>query len=165
MKIYFAKTRPHATVPTKRKEDAGFDLFACFDEKFLRFDPFEVKLVPTGIACAFEEGFYMQIEERSSTGKINLKKNAGVVDSGYRGEILVELFNANPVPLYISKIPQAELKELVKEDFVFQSYEKAIAQAILHRIPDADVSEISYDELKQIPSLRGVKGFGSTDKH
>lgn len=164
MKIYFAKTKKDAVIPSKRKEDAGFDLFACFDESFLRFEPFEVKLVPTGIACALEEGYYLQVEERSSTGKINLKKNAGVVDSGYRGEIMVELFNANPHPLYISKLDLDEIQKLEPGAFVFHSYQKAIAQAILHKIPQTEVYEISYDELKHISSLRGDKGFGSTDK-
>ena len=165
MKIFFAKTKPTAKIPDKRKEDAGFDLFACFDEPFLKFAPFEVKLVPTGIATAFDENYYMQIEERSSTGKINLKKNAGVVDSGYRGEIMIELFNANPCPLYISKLPKEELSTFEQEPYVFHNYDKAIAQAVLHKIPEAEISEISYDELKKIPSQRGEKGFGSTDKN
>ncbi len=164
MKIYFAKTKNEASLPSKRLEDAGFDLFACFENDYLKFEPFEVKLVPTGIACAFEAGYYLQVEERSSTGKINLKKNAGIIDSGYRGEIMVELFNANPLPLYISKLDKETLQKTEKGDFVFHSYGKAIAQAILHEIPKAEVEEITYDELQKIPSLRGVKGFGSTDK-
>ena len=56
MKIYFAKTKKEAILPSKRIEDAGFDLFACFEGDFLRLNPFEVKLIPTGIACAFEDG-------------------------------------------------------------------------------------------------------------
>ena len=164
MKIYFAKTKKEAILPSKRIEDAGFDLFACFEGDFLRLNPFEVKLIPTGIACAFEDGYYLQIEERSSTGKINLKKNAGIIDSGYRGEIMVELYNANPIPLYISKIEKEKIEKLEKENFVFHNYNKAIAQAILHEIPKVEVEELSFDELQKIPSLRGAKGFGSTDK-
>ena len=77
---------------------------------------------------------------------------------------MVELYNANPIPLYISKIEKEEIEKLEKENFVFHNYNKAIAQAILHEIPKVEVEELSFNELQKIPSQRGAKGFGSTDK-
>ena len=162
MKIYFAKTKLDAIVPSKRKEDAGYDFYACFEDDYIKLEPFEVKLVPTGIACAFKKGYYLQIESRSSTVKINLKKNAGIIDSGYRGEIMIEIFNANPIPMFISKLEKDKIN--CKDKFIFHQYGKAIDQGIIHKIPRTRTKEISYEKLKEISSFRGINGFGSTNK-
>ena len=161
--VYFAKVKDEAKIPNKRDEDAGFDIYACFDEDYIKFSPFETKLVPTGIACALPKSLYLQIEERSSTGFKGLKKSAGVVDSGYRGEIFVCLYNANPMPLYISKLPFEEIEKLEKK-FVYISYQKAIAQAILHKISKVKIKQISHAKLKAIPSLRKDGALGSSKK-
>ncbi len=163
-KIYFAKTKPGAKIPSKRDEDAGYDLYACFEEDFIRFEPFETKTVGTGIACALNKKFYMQVEERSSNAIKGLKKSGGVVDSGYRGEVLVALFNSNSSPAYISKLPYEEIEKLEKGAFVYFSYAKAIAQGVVHKLPKLKVKEISYTELKNISSQRRDGGFGSTKK-
>ena len=55
-KILFAKTKPEAIVPTKRVEDAGYDLYACFEEEYMVIKPHETKLIPTGIATAIPRG-------------------------------------------------------------------------------------------------------------
>lgn len=161
--VYFAKVKDEAKIPNKRDEDAGFDIYACFGEDYIKFSPFETKLIPTGIACALPKCLYLQIEERSSTGFKGLKKSAGVVDSGYRGEIFVCLYNANPVPLYISKLPFEEIEKLEKK-FVYISYQKAIAQAILHKISKVKIKQISHAALKAIPSLRKDGALGSSKK-
>ena len=164
MKIYFAKTKENAVVPSKRDEDAGFDFYACFDEDYLKFDPFETKYVPTGIAFAVDKRHYLQIEERSSTGFKGLKKNSGVVDSGYRGEIILCLFNANTVPCYISKLPYEEIEKLEKGKFVYFSYEKAVAQGVVHKLDKMKTKEVSYAQLKKISSLRRDGKMGSSKK-
>ena len=38
--IYFAKVKPEAKIPSKRDEDAGYDIYACFEEDFVKFEPF-----------------------------------------------------------------------------------------------------------------------------
>ena len=89
--IKFAKVRENAIIPTKRDEDAGFDLYVCFDEDYIMINPLETKLIPTGIAVAIPTDYYFQIEERGSTGSRGIKKSAGVIDSGYRNEIFVAI--------------------------------------------------------------------------
>ena len=64
MHLYWAKVRPHAVIPTKRIEDAGYDLYPCFDEDFLEIGPWETKLVPLGVASAFDSNYVMILKER-----------------------------------------------------------------------------------------------------
>lgn len=162
--IYFAKVKPDAKIPSKRDEDAGYDIYACFEENYIKFEPFETKLVPSGIACALPKNHYMQIEERSSTGFKGLKKSAGVVDSGYRGEIFVCLYNANNCPLYISKLPFEDIEKMKDKNFVYISYQKAIAQGVVHKINKMKIKEISHKQLKNIPSSRQEGALGSSKK-
>ena len=85
VKLWFAKVRPDGIIPSKRDEDAGYDIFLAFDGEYIRLEPHETKLLPTGIASAFEPGYYFQIQERGSTGSRGIGKRCGVIDSGYRG--------------------------------------------------------------------------------
>ena len=75
--LLFAKAREGAKIPTKRDEDAGRDLYACFDEDYMVIKPLETKLIPTGIATAFSDQYYAQIQERGSTGSKGIKYGAG----------------------------------------------------------------------------------------
>ena len=84
--LLFAKVKEGAIIPTKTEENAGRDLYACFDEDYIVIHPLETKLIPTGIATAFSPNYYAQIQERGSTGSKGIKYGAGVIDSGYRGE-------------------------------------------------------------------------------
>ena len=102
-KIYFAKVKENAIIPTKEKEDAGYDFYACFDEDFIEIPSHETKKIPTGIAWASSPKYYLQIEERGSTGTKGIKRSAGVVDSGYRGEILIVITNSTNKTLIFSK--------------------------------------------------------------
>ena len=45
-KLFWAKVKEDAIIPTKREEDAGYDLYPCFEEDYLRIDPLTTKLVP-----------------------------------------------------------------------------------------------------------------------
>ncbi len=171
-KIYFAKTKEKAIIPSKRREDAGYDLYACFDEDFMMINPHETKLIPTGIAWASSPDYYLQIEERSSTGAKGIKKSAGVIDSGYRGEILVAISNINDKPLIISKLSENELStsypQVIHRDihksYILYPYTKAIAQGVVHRVLDLEVEEMTYEQLKQLESSRGTGAFGSSNK-
>lgn len=170
--IYFAKIKENAIIPTKKAEDAGYDVYACFDEDYFVIEPFKTRTVPTGIAAAFSSKYYAQIEERSSTGKLAIKKNGGVFDSGYRGEYLIVIFNANDKPLVISKVAQENLsdtfevdgKKYNKDNIVYYPYTKAICEVVLHVLPSLESKEISYEELLKIESERGAGGFGSSGK-
>lgn len=170
--LRFAKIRESARVPSKRDEDAGFDLYADFAEDFFVIGAGETRPVPTGIAAAFSNKWYAQVEERSSMAKIGIKKSGGVMDSGYRGEYLIMLYNTNKKPFVISKTPVDELSEEFevlgekynKNEVIVYPYTKAICQIVMQEIPVFDVQEISYDELKNISSERGEGGFGSSKK-
>lgn len=107
--LVFAKVRPDAIIPTKDTENAGYDIYANFDEDYLVIPPHSTVLVPTGIASAMTDNYYLQVHERGSTGKIGMKYSAGVVDSSYRGEIFVALSNINGTEIIISKLSKEEL--------------------------------------------------------
>ena len=170
--LCFAKIRETARVPSKRDEDAGFDLYADFAEDFFVIEAGETRAVPTGIAAAFSSKWYAQIEERSSMAKLGIKKSGGVMDSGYRGEYLIMTYNTNKKPFIISKISIEDLVDefeingvkYKKEEAIIYPYTKAICQMVMQEIPIFEVNEISYDELKSISSERGEGGFGSSKK-
>lgn len=231
--IKFAKVRENAIIPSKEKEDAGYDIYGIFggnnDENRI-IKPHHTKSIPTGIACALPSKYYFQVEERGSTGSKGIKKSAGVVDSGYRGEIFISITNSTDNYIVFgdkeSYIKDAEeefekwtsmdennltdedkksLKEAIIKSVGEESYEmikdrdgeeeafkqmakaiksdsasvefhlnllnaiyypdtKAIAQIVLHEVPDLPVEEISYEELKQIPSKRQDGKVGSSGK-
>ena len=134
VKLWFAKVRPDGIIPSKRDEDAGYDIFLAFDGEYIRLEPHETKLLPTGIASAFEPGYYFQIQERGSTGSRGIGKRCGVIDSGYRGEWFVPMTNLNTVPLYFAKESAGEYLEGLKERgerFNVYYITKAVCQAVL----------------------------------
>ncbi len=170
--IYFAKVRPTAKIPTKREEDAGYDIYADFAEDTLVIKAHTTYAVPTGVASAFSKDYYVQVEERGSTGKIGLKKSAGVIDSGYRGEYLILLSNVNKKDVVITKKSPEELgktfvsggKKHKTNSCIYYPYSKAIAQLIVLPVPKMQINEISYEDLMQISSERGTGLFGSSKK-
>lgn len=179
-KIYFAKVRPEATIPSKRNEDAGYDIYACFDEDYMVIAPHETKLIPTGIASVCDKEYCFILKERGSTGTKGLAQRCGVIDSGYRNEWFVPITNENPYPVVIHKsdcnpydIPEVE--ELVSNTPVYllrplndiiktYPYEKAIAQAMVVPVPQTEVVEITLDELNEFESERGEGALGSSGK-
>ena len=161
--VKFAKVRHDAKIPTKRREDAAFDLYACFDEDWIRIEPHTNKLIPTGIASAFDPEWAIVFRERGSTGVKNMKVNAGVIDSGYRGEYFASIYNGNDAPLYIAKYLDGEQSPEDKNAIVYP-YSKAIAQALVIPVPEVNVEEIHYDDLQKIASERGMGALGSSNK-
>ncbi len=164
--LYWAKMKENAVVPTKESENAGYDIYACFDEDYILLEPHETKLIPTGVAWASSEEFYLQIEERSSTGSKGIKKSAGVIDSGYRGEIKIAITNSRNNNLIFSNLDEETLFEKypnLKGGLVYQT-KKGIAQGIVHRVEKMNEKVISYEELSKISSNRGDKGWGSSGK-
>ena len=163
--IKFAKVKPNAIIPTKRVEDAGFDLYACLDEliDWICIPPHTSQLIPTGSASACDADWAVIFRERGSTGVKNMKINAGVIDSGFRGEYFISLYNGNDVPVYITKYMDGEQAPEPKNAILYPA-SKAIAQALIIPVPEVNVEEISYEELKDIPSERGVGALGSSNK-
>ena len=231
LEIIFAKVKENAIIPSKEEENAGFDIYACWDgveKKDKIIKPHTTKLIPTGIACALPIDYYFQVEERGSTGSKGIKKSAGVVDSGYRGEIFVAISNVNDKYLIfgdkdtylqealneLKKWQSVDINNLTEQDkidvekilrdqypdtydtltdkekeivirnvyqeiksssndetlinnitnAIFYPETKAIAQLVLHKVDNLPVKEISYEELKQIPSKRGTGILGSSGK-
>lgn len=167
-KLYWAKVKPKAIIPEKDKENAGYDIYPCFDDDYMIIRPNHTKLIPTGIACALRDSYYLQVQERGSTGSIGMKYGAGVIDSGYRGEIFIAITNTNEVPIVITREADKDMVEietiLSETNAILYPYEKAIAQLVVHRVPNMDECEISYEELRTIPSKRGDGILGSSRK-
>lgn len=164
--IYFAKMSEKAIIPSKKDEDAGYDIYACFEEDFIKLKPHQTVLIPTQLAWACHPDFYMQIEERSSTGSKGIKRSAGIIDSGYRGEIKIAITNSNDRELYFSNLKEDKLKQKyeIEENSIIYPTTKAIAQGVIHRVEKMKVNEINIESLLKIPSERGEFGFGSTNK-
>lgn len=168
-KIYFSKLKEKAKIPSKKDEDAGYDIFACFDDDFILLQEFETKLIPTGIAWACSKHYYMQFHERSSTGVKGIKYNGGVIDSGYRGEFKVAIFNATRKKLVFTFLSDENLFKLYPEfkddkKYLIYNCNKAIAEGVIHRNYKMNVKEVSYEKLKTFTSQRKDGGFGSTNK-
>lgn len=186
--IKFAKVHPNAIIPSKRDEDMGFDIYACFDEDYMVINPHETKLIPTGIASACSPEYGFLVFERGSTGSKGIARRCGVIDSGYRNEWFIGLTNTTNKTLYISKLSKEEIvdriynandinkkwdgvfgglgsiKNRLEYDTLVYPYSKAIAQALIVPVPKTEVEELTYDELKEIKSERGMGALGSSNK-
>ena len=159
--IQFAKLRPGAVIPSKREEDSDYDLYACFDEDEFVIPAFSTRLVPTGLISAFDSSLGVKFEERGSNTKWCGIVQAGVIDSGYRGEWLCAMYNGNPVPVHITKSAD-EVRRL--EDRVLVPYAKAICQFHVREILPLNVREVSTDEVLSQTSARGAGRLGSSGK-
>jgi len=105
--------------------DAGLDLRWSPEDtstQTLRIEPGESKLLPTGCRFAIPHGYMMEIKNRSSVAaKRHLLVGAGVVDSGYDGEVFVNLHNVGTVEQLFNpgdKIAQAVIVPVVHARFV-----------------------------------------------
>lgn len=158
--IYFSKVNPSAVIPSKIDENAGFDIYACFDEDYIIVQPHETIMIPTGIASACETGYFFKLMERGSTGIRGIGQRCGVIDSGYRGEWFVPITNLNEKPLLITKEKNIQLQD----DYIIYPYDKAICQAVLLPVPSVEVVEIDINNLMEIESMRGCNKLGSSGK-
>ncbi len=137
MKIPIRLLHPAAKLPFRaRPGDAAYDLYACENAMVPSMGR---ERVDTGISFAIPEGFYGRIAERSGLAARGIKIGGGVLDSSYRGSVMVVLFNCSDSPLYLSPGDR-------------------IAQLIIERCYDAEWEEV--DELPD--SERGAAGFGSS---
>lgn len=160
--IYFAKLYPNVKIPTKRDEDAGYDIYAYFDEDYIKIEPQTTVLIPTGIISAFPKEIVGILKERGSTGTKGMGQRSGVIDSGYRGEWIVPITNLNKKPIIIAK--DNVVSSFDKDDNIIYSYNKAIAQCLFLELPQVYGKELSAEMILSMNSERGSGKLGSTNK-
>jgi len=122
--------------------DAGLDLRSAID---ISLTPGQRAAIPTGIALAIPEGFVAFVQPRSGLALndgLGIANSPGVVDSGYRGEVMVVAVNLDPV----------EVIHVLRGDRIAQLVLVPIAQAELREVETLDSSE------------RGMRGHGSTGR-
>jgi|TARA_B100001540_G_C15466297_1_gene487967 dUTP pyrophosphatase len=143
-KVLLKKLDPSVNLPVyKTIGSSGMDLIA-FTKKPINIKPNSSCLIPTGIAIAFSKDYEIQIRPRSglaAKNNINVLNSPGTIDSDYRGEIKVILYNHG------------------NGDFIVNNGDR-IAQMVLAPVIKADI-EVT-NELPE--TLRGEGGFGSTGK-
>ena len=132
---------PEAKLPARAYSgDAGIDLSAC---ERVELAPGERALVHTGLAVAIPEGYAGYVQPRSGLAArhgISIVNAPGLVDSGYRGELLVNLLNTDP-----------------RESFVVEPGMR-IAQLVVLEVADVELVEV-----EELPvTERGVRGTGSS---
>ena len=143
-KVLIKKLDPNVVLPAYKTNGAsGMDLMAFID-KPIKIAPNTSYLVPTGLFMAFSEDYEVQIRPRSglaAKNNITVLNTPGTIDSDYRGEIKIILFNHG------------------KEDFLINNKDR-VAQMIL-----TPVVKMKLEETDNLPdTLRGEGGFGSTGK-
>jgi dUTP pyrophosphatase len=144
VKVLVKKLNPNVQLPAYKTSGAsGMDLMAFID-KPIKIAPKSSCLVPTGLSLAFSEDYEVQIRPRSGLAakkNITVLNTPGTIDSDYRGEIKIILFNHS------------------NEEFMVNNKDR-IAQMIL-----TPVIKMDLEETNNLPiSLRNQGGFGSTGK-
>ena len=144
VKILIKKLSPEVQLPSYKTSGAsGMDLIA-FLKSSITIKPKTSFLIPTGLSIAFSENYEVQIRPRSglaAKNNITVLNTPGTIDSDYRGEIKVILFNHG------------------NSDFLINNKDR-IAQMILTPVIKMDLEET--DDLPE--TIRGEGGFGSTGK-
>ena len=144
VKVLIKKLNSRVKLP-KYKTDgsSGMDLMAFLD-KSVSILPKKSELIPTGISIAIPDDTEVQIRPRSglaAKNNISVLNTPGTIDSDYRGELKVILYNHG------------------SEEFVVKNDDR-IAQMVL--VP---IMKASFEEVENLPdTIRGRGGFGSTGK-
>ena len=148
MILEYALTRPNANEPQRANpSDAGLDVFYSpeSEQQAIAIEPGASKVIPTGLRFGVPHGYMLEVKNRSSVAaKRSLIVGACVVDSGYDGEVFVNLHNVG-----------------FKAQFI-EPGEK-IAQAVLVPVVHCGVEEVTTDTLNKNTD-RGEGGFGSTGR-
>ena len=144
VKVLVKKLDPNVKLPIYKTEGAsGMDLIA-FIEKSINIKPQTSEIVSTGLAFAFSENYEIQIRPRSglaAKNNISVLNAPGTIDSDYRGEIKVIIYNHG------------------NNNFIINNGDR-IAQMVL-----APVIKVELEETDNLPNtIRGEGRFGSTGK-
>jgi dUTP pyrophosphatase len=141
MELRFKRLRPEGSLPSSQHQgDAGLDLRAAVDATV---KPGERVMVPTGVAVAIPDGHAGLVLPRSGLASeqgLTLANAPGLIDSGYRGEVVCSVVN------------------LDRGEAVLIRTGDRIAQLVIVAVPD--ITAVWADELPH--SARGEGGFGST---
>ena len=144
IKVIIKKLDSSVQLPTYKTDGAsGMDLMAHI-EKPINLEPGKSCLVPTGLSVAFPKEYEIQIRPRSglaAKNNISVLNTPGTIDSDYRGELKIILFNHG------------------SKNFIINNNDR-VAQMILTPVIKMELEET--DELPE--SVRGEGGFGSTGK-
>ena len=144
LKVLIKKLNSKVQLPVYKTSGAsGMDLLA-FTGQPIKIAPRSSCVVPTGLSLAFSGGYEVQIRPRSglaAKNKITVLNTPGTIDSDYRGEIKIILFNHGD------------------KEFIVNNKDR-VAQMILVPVIKMDLQEA--DDLPD--SIRGKDGFGSTGK-
>lgn len=141
MEVKIRRLNKNATFPTKGSvQAAGFDLYACIEGP-QDIGPHETKMIGTGFAFAIPDGYFGALFARSGLAKKGLRPAncVGVVDSDYRGEVMVALHNDSESVMTVE--PNQRIAQLCVIPYL---------QVELEECTDLDETE------------RGAGGFGST---
>lgn len=145
MKLKVKKLHPEARLPERaHNTDAGLD---CFSNVALTIPVGQTAKIDTGISLELvpdNDDFHVYaifVHERSSMGAKGLARRAGLIDSAYRGPLVVCLTNHSDKPY-----------QIIRGD--------KIAQLVVQRVETPTVEEV--EELS--PTLRANQGFGSTGR-
>tara|TARA_A100001011_G_scaffold383952_1_gene455887 strand:- start:297 stop:734 length:438 start_codon:yes stop_codon:yes gene_type:complete len=144
VKVFIKKLNPSVQLPSYKTSGAsGMDLMA-FIEKPIELKPGKSCLVPTGLSVAFSKEYEIQIRPRSGLAakkNISVLNTPGTIDSDYRGELKIILFNHG------------------SENFMINNNDR-IAQMVL-----TPIIKMELEEKNELPeTIRGEGGFGSTGK-
>tara|TARA_B100001057_G_scaffold346809_1_gene348108 strand:- start:1724 stop:2161 length:438 start_codon:yes stop_codon:yes gene_type:complete len=144
VKVLIKKLDPNVKLPEYKSDGAsGMDLLA-FIKETINIKPKTSSLVPTGLSVAFSKNYEIQIRPRSGLAakkNISVLNTPGTIDSDYRGEIKIIIYNHG------------------NTEFVINNGDR-IAQMIL-----SPVLKIEFEETNDLPeTIRGKGGFGSTGK-
>ena len=144
VKVLIKKLDPSVEIPTYKTTGAsGIDLMAYIKHP-IKLAPKSSCLVPTGLSVAFSDEYEIQIRPRSglaAKNNISVLNTPGTIDSDYRGEIKIILFNHG------------------NTEFIIKNKDR-VAQMILMPILKMDLEVV-----ENLPvTLRGKGGFGSTGK-
>ena len=144
VKVLFKRLDPKAQIPKyKTNGSSGLDLMALIEDP-IKIKAQESALIPTGISVAIPQDTEIQIRPRSglaAKSSISVLNTPGTIDSDYRGEIKIILFNHG------------------KKEFIVNNNDR-IAQMVL-----MPILKIEFEEVDELPeTLRGSGGFGSTGK-
>lgn len=159
--MYFAKMRKDVIIPSKIDENVGFDIYANFESDALMISPGRTIMIPTGIVSAFSKEYGVILKERGSTGSKGMALRCGVVDSGYRGEWFVGITNTTDRMMAIMK---KGCTITLPQNCIVYPYEKAIAQAVVIKLPEVKLVEKSLEEVLEMASERGTGKLGSSGK-
>lgn len=143
--VSIKRLNPEATIPTRAHDgDAAMDLHALNGAETIFMRAGERCTVGTGIAVAIPEGFAGIVSSRSGLAfksGVAVLNSAGLIDSGYRGELKVCLHNSS-------------------EETVWITNGDRVAQLLIVPIPTVTIKEVH--ELPDNTDARGHNGFGST---